>query len=182
MQLLQSFARAEVPADVAAALRLGRLTALKKDNGKVRGIVAGSVFRRLTCKALAKQFADDFLAATSPFQFALQTRAGTEALAHALQFLTDFDEDTVVVSLDGVGAFDHVKRSAFFKKLHAVESLRPLLPLVSLLYGSESRFLWKDAKGTTHTIRQAEGGEQGDPLMPALYALAQHDGLVEADS
>ena len=40
----------------------------------------------------------------------------------------------------------------------------------------------KDAKGTTHTIRQAEGGEQGDPLMPALYALAQHDGLVEADA
>ena len=66
VQLLQSFARAEVPADVAAALRLGRLTALKKDIGKVRGIVAGSVFRRLACKALAKQFADELLAATSP--------------------------------------------------------------------------------------------------------------------
>ena len=158
VQLLQAFARAEVPPEVAAALRLGRLTALKKDNGRARGIVAGSVFRRLACKSLAKQFADDFLAATTPYQFALQTRAGTEALAHALQFLTDYDENTVVVSLDGVGAFDHVKRAAFLKKLHSVESLKPLLPLVSLLYGFESRFLWTDAKGHTHTIRQAEGG------------------------
>ena len=182
VQLLEAFARAEVPEEVASALRLGRLTALKKANGKVRGIVAGSVLRRLVCKALAKQFADDFLEATAPFQYALQTKAGTEALAHALQFLTDFDPETVVLSLDGVGAFDHVKRAAFFKKLESLENLRPLLPVVGLLYGSESRFLWTDAAGQTHVVRQAEGGEQGDPLMPALFALAQHDALVEAAS
>ncbi len=29
-------------------------------------------------------------------------------------------------------------------------------------------------------ILQGEGGEQGDPLMPALYSLAQHRALVEA--
>ena len=181
VQFLEAFARAEVPADVAAALRLGRLTALKKDNGRVRGIVAGSVHRRLACKALAKQFSEEFLAATAPYQFALQTRAGTEALAHALRFLTDSDPDVVVLSLDGVGAFDHVKRAAFFKKLHSVESLQPLLSVVQMLYGQESRFLWTDDAGETHIIRQAEGGEQGDPLMPALFALAQHDALVAAD-
>ena len=26
----------------------------------------------------------------------------------------------------------------------------------------------------THEIMQGEGGEQGDPLMPMLYALGQH--------
>ena len=30
-----------------------------------------------------------------------------------------------------------------------------------------------------HIIQQAEGGEQGDPLMPALYSLGQH-GALEA--
>ena len=140
------------------------------------------MLRRLVCKALARQFADDFLEATAPFQYALQTKAGTEALAHALQFLTDFDPETVVLSLDGVGAFDHVKRAAFFKKLESLENLRPLLPVVGLLYGSESRFLWTDAAGQTNVVRQAEGGERGDPLMPALLALAQHDALVEAAS
>ena len=28
-----------------------------------------------------------------------------------------------------------------------------------------------------HEIRQGEGGEQGDPLMPALFALDQHPAL-----
>ena len=28
-----------------------------------------------------------------------------------------------------------------------------------------------------HEIRQGEGGEQGDPLMPALFALGQHQAL-----
>ena len=36
-------------------------------------------------------------------------------------------------------------------------------------------------KGITHDIAQGEGGEQGCPLMPALYALAQHDALVQAE-
>ena len=40
--------------------------------------------------------------------------------------------------------------------------------------------MWRDDEGVEHVITQGEGGEQGDPLMPALYALAQHDGLHEA--
>ena len=32
--------------------------------------------------------------------------------------------------------------------------------------------------GVTHEIWQGEGGEQGDPLMPALYACGQHRALV----
>ena len=31
--------------------------------------------------------------------------------------------------------------------------------------------------GQVHTLTQAEGGEQGDPLMPALFSLAQHPAL-----
>ena len=54
------------------------------------------------------------------------------------------------------------------------------MPLVGMLCGQESRFLWTDAEGCSHTIVQGEGGEQGDPLMPALFALAQHDALVAA--
>ena len=87
----EAFARAEVPATVASALRLGRITAVRKDSGKVRGIVAGSILRRLVCKSVAKQYAGALMAATAPYQFALQTRAGTEALAHILQYVTEKD-------------------------------------------------------------------------------------------
>ena len=179
-ELAQDFAQARAPNQVLQALRLGRMTALQKDDGKVRGIVAGSILRRLVCKTVAVQFSDAFLERTAPFQFALQTKAGTDALAHAVRLLTDADPEAVVVSLDGIGAFAHVKRAAFFRKLLACEELRPLLPLVSALYGTQSRFLWYDDDGEERLIVQGEGGEQGCPLMPALYALAQHDALVEA--
>ena len=121
---------------------------------------------------MARQFAPQFLRATAPYQFALQTRSGTEAVAHTLRYLAEKDPEMVVVSLDGVGAYDHMKRAAFVRKIADTPTLESLTPLVLALYGSESRFLWYDDRGRGHTIRQAEGGEQGSPLMPALYSLA----------
>eukprot|EP00973_Karenia_brevis_P014190 1930059-Karenia_brevis.AAC.1 len=150
VDLAQDFARANVPAEVMQALRLGRMTALRKDDSKVRGIVAGAVLRRVVCRAVAMQLGGAFLEATAPFQFALQTRAGTDALAHALRYLTDSDPEAVIVSLDGIGAFDHVHRAAFFTKLRDTASLRCLLPLVGALYGSRSRFVWYDDGNQEH--------------------------------
>ena len=62
-------------------------------------------------------------------------------------------------------------------KLYRTPALRALLPFVRLFYGRASEYPWTDDAGNQRTIRQGEGGEQGDPLMPALYALGQHDGL-----
>ena len=132
------------------------MTAPQKDNQRVRGIVAGSVLRRLACKAVTQQFSAELLAATEPFQFALSTKAGADALAHTVRLLTDCSNDAVVLSLDGVGAFDHVKRAGFFEKVRNTPSLQQLLPLVRALYGSQSRFLWTDAEGQQHVITQGE--------------------------
>ena len=52
--LAQDFAQAEVPHDVMQALRVGRMTALREKGDEVRGIVAGSVLRRLVCKTVAR--------------------------------------------------------------------------------------------------------------------------------
>ena len=71
------------------AIRLGRLTALRKTGGGVRGIVAGDVIRRLTSRTMAQQLGEVVKRATSPFQYALSTRAGCECIAHALQALTE---------------------------------------------------------------------------------------------
>ena len=67
------------------------------------------------------------------------------------------------------------------KKLASIPELQCLVPLVRALYGTSSRFLWTDENGVVHAIIQTEGGEQGCTLMPALYALAQHDALVSAN-
>ena len=45
------------------------------------------------------------------------------------------------------------------------------MPFVRLWYARESVYVWA-AGSQAHRITQAEGGEQGDPLMPALFALA----------
>ena len=53
-----------------------------------------------------------------------------------------------------------------------------VLPFVRQFHGSPSTCWWDDDEGVTHEIVQGEGGEQGDSLMPALYALGQHRALV----
>ncbi|CAE7916754.1 unnamed protein product, partial [Symbiodinium sp. KB8] len=108
------------PGSVSAALGLSRLTALRKPGGGVRGIATGDTFRRLVSRSLARMFADTFDEATRPYQFALQTRAGTDALSGMLRAAVDLDSAATIVSLDGRSAYDTISRTAFLRKLHAV--------------------------------------------------------------
>ena len=181
-RMAQAFCRAEAPQAVMELMKRGRMTALKKQDGRARGIVTGCALRRLISKAVARQSASQFRDATSPYQFALQTPAGMDAMAHAIRALTDSDPDLVVISLDGIGAFDHVRRAAFLQALRDDPQLASLLPLVKSLYTTPSTYLWTDDRAEVHEVRQGEGGEQGDPLMPALYSLGQHSALQHAAS
>jgi hypothetical protein len=63
--------------------------------------------------------------------------------------------------------------------LRAREDLLPLLPFARQFYATSSSYTWVDDAGTGHEVRQSEGGEQGDPLMPSLFSLAQHPALHE---
>ena len=87
--------------DVIEGLRVGRLTALQKPDGGVRGIVVGDIVRRLVARTMAKQVAKQAEKATAPFQYALSTKAGCECIAHIVQSLTDVDSNATVVSIDG---------------------------------------------------------------------------------
>ena len=92
-------ARAEVPAEVVAALALARPQSppQTKPNGGLRG-TAG----------LARS--------TQPFQYALQTCAGTDALVAMLRTELELRPLTTVVSLDGRSAHDCISRKVFFGK------------------------------------------------------------------
>ena len=108
---------------------------------------------------------------------AVFTEAGAEALVHTLQVLTETSPTATVLSVDG-GAYDHVSRQAMLEALRDVPGACRLLPYVRMWYGSPSTSVWHDSVGQPHRVLQAEGGEQGDPLMPALFALAMHQALV----
>ena len=62
-------------------LRMGRLAALKKSQGWVRGIVVNDVFRRVIAKTIAKQCAVAAKKAAVPFQYALTRRVGCECVS-----------------------------------------------------------------------------------------------------
>ena len=73
-RMCEEFARAQVSDEVAQALRMGRMTALQKSSGGIRGIVVGGFVRRLVARTLAQQLNPAVEQATSPFQFELTTK------------------------------------------------------------------------------------------------------------
>ena len=148
----------ERPNEVIRMLRMGRMTALQKPRGGVRGMVAGDIVRRLVSRAMAKQLGEAFEQGTAHIQCALSTRAGCECVSHVLQGLTDLDDRATVMSIDGIGAYDSISRRAMLEGLRSVSN-GVAVPFV-------------------HDISQGEGGEQGDALMPALFSLGQHNALV----
>ena len=107
--------------EIIEALRLGRLTALTKLDGGVRGILVGVIFRRMKARTIAKQIAKQVEAATAPSQYALSTKAGCWCVAHMLQSLTDLNPEITVTSIDGVGAYDLIFRSAMLEGLLRME-------------------------------------------------------------
>ena len=108
-------AQGNIPEEVVTAIRLGRMTALQKPDGGVRGIVVGDVFRRVVARTIAQQNAKLGEAATHPFQYALSTRAGTECVTHIVQAMTSEDREATILSIDGIGAYDLVSRNAMFR-------------------------------------------------------------------
>ena len=175
-------ATAQVPPVIVSAIRQGRMTALQKRDGGVCGIVTGDALRRLVARTIAQQLTKAVEAHTAPFQYALSTRAGCECIAHALQALSDLNPATTITSIDGVGAFDLISRKAMLEELCKVPGGAEVMPFVLMFYRSPSAYLWEDDCGVAHRIHQGEGGEQGDPLMPLLFALGQHPALVAAQS
>ena len=67
-------------------------------------------------------------------------------------------------------------------KLRRLPTAHRLIPFVLAAYGNTSVYCWTDSSGNVHDIRQAEGGEQGDALMPALFCLGMHDALRRANA
>ena len=154
------------------------MTTLQKLDGAVRGIATGGSFQRLVAKTLDRQFGKAVETTTAPHQFTLPTRDGTDCVGHAFRSLT---EPATVLSIDGIGVYDHARRSVMMAKLLGVPSLRGLLPLSAQRTLAQQATLGR-MKRVQRQIRQADEGEQEDLLMLLLLSLAIHDVLKEVDS
>jgi hypothetical protein len=110
----------------------------------------------------------------------LSNRSGIDAAVLAIRTILESNPGHVLVSLDGIGAYDHIHRAAMLERLAKVPGASAMSPFVRLFYERESKFLWKDETGRTIEIKQADGGEQGDALMPALFALGIQGALEKS--
>ena len=106
---------------------------------RVRALAVGDVLRRLVGRVLAQHFAPHF----QPHQYGLST-AATEACPRA-----------TVLSVDAVGAFDHVSRGSILDALHSRRELQPLLPYARQFYAAPSVYSWFDDDGRAHEVCQA---------------------------
>eukprot|EP00439_Symbiodinium_sp_Y106_P049238 s6261_g6.t1 len=117
-------------ADIASGHAWASLTALRKPDG---GVSQHATFFRLVSCALAKTRARVFDEATRPFQYALQARAGADALAAHVHTVLDLRGDAVLVPLHWRSAYDTMSRASFLEALPAAAP--ELVPFARLLCG-----------------------------------------------
>ena len=123
----------------------------------------GEVIRRLTARTMAQQLRPAIEAATAPFQYALSTRAGCECVSHALQAISELDEDATVTSIDGISAYDTISRRAMIAGLECQAAV-----LHHVMFGcsiqSFPHICGKMRKAWCTQFTK----EKEDPLMPLL--------------
>ena len=78
-------------------------------------------------------------------------------MCHILQTITDMDEKLTILSIDGIGAFDHVSRKSMLRGLMETDVANGALPFVRQFYGQPSAYFWDDEMGETQVIPQGEG-------------------------
>ena len=64
-------------------------------------------------------------------------------------------------------------------RLERMPRAKAILPLVRLSYAQPSTYSWFNDEGERKVVTQAEGSEQGDPLMPLLFAIGKERALEE---
>ncbi|CAK9094013.1 132 kDa protein, partial [Durusdinium trenchii] len=132
----QQLANAQVPTSIAAAIGFGRVVALR---------AIGDVLRHLVARSLAQQHATAIHTTCAPHQFALSTRAGTEAVVRAISVATQSNPQHTVLSVDGIGAYDTISRHSMLHGLMNVPIVNRCLPFVRMFYGQASQYIWRAA-------------------------------------
>ena len=102
VQVASRLAVGDIPEEVVDGIRLGRLTALAKSDGGVRGIVVGDIVRRLVQEPWPNRSRRRPRRLLLPSSTPCPPEQDASAL-HIVQALTDQDVNATVVTIDGVG-------------------------------------------------------------------------------
>ena len=146
----------------------GRLCALAKEDGEVRPICIGSVWRRLASKVVCSILQPKFLEFLAPTQIGVAVKSGAEILIHEVDLLYRTfkkTKDFVVLKIDWKNAFNSVDRQLFLDAVH--KHFPEIYNFISAMYSVKGRLKFGD-----NFLLSEEGTQQGDPLGPVLFSIA----------
>jgi len=164
-----------LPGEAMGVLRTGEVTALRKAGDGVRPIIVGSTVRRLGLRALARVRKEQLRDAAGHRQYGVGRPGGTELLLRKLEAQAETRPTAVFLKVDVEAAFPSLERAPAI----AAMAERDEVAATALLawYGQPARHLWRDAGGRFHPLESTRGFDQGDPLSPAAFSVAQRVAL-----
>ena len=164
MSVCNTLAQGKIPANIKSALMGVRLTALSKP--------LGGVHRQDTGQTVHGRIRSGMC--SFPVRSVDQNRPLTASVICCAQPRTQTPESQ---SYQSTGSERTI--TAMLGRLASMPGARSLLPFVRMSYAQPSSYQWFDDQGGAHVVTQAEGGEQGDPLVPLLFSTGIQGALEE---
>lgn len=175
--ILKDILNGEVSQGFAALLACSSLLALKKKlPGDARPLALGEELTKIAAKYSLTLVKDDLTAIFgASIQFGIGARGGAAAAAQVIRINLEALEakykDSFLMLFDLANAYNTISRQKCLEALYAQESLRPLWPLVDLLYKDPSALVVKRVEGSLEILSSKEGVRQGCVFGPLLFCL-----------
>jgi len=168
-ELVNYLANGHLPTDLRPFLYGAQLHGLRKINGDPRPIAVGCTYRCLVAKVCLRPFIPRLRKLLLPSQVGVGTPLTCEAAVHATRYFMDQPHnDKVLLKLDVKNAFNSICRDIVLQK--AQKHLPEIYPLIWDCYSSKTSLFHEN-----FSLDLATSVLQGDPLDPALFALAIHE-------
>ena len=160
-------------AETADAITSAKGVALCKEAGSataVRPISIEEILGRLAGALLATRHRDELLALCNGKQYCGK-KGGTDELVNLLVVARRLNPGHALLSVDVRNAFNTINAQLL---LDAAARVPGIAPYVELFFGQPQRRVMYGVSGRDKLdVRAEEGGAQGNPLTPPLYAAGQ---------